>query len=96
MRYTFAEVTLYISNPPLFTQGSRPEQVCSLRSRCATHAHTVTLHAGFALSTGVLATLTLRYMRKDGTLRFGDFVSAVLHLGAAFGESPRSSALELL
>lgn len=24
-------------------------------------------------------------MRKDGTLRFGDFVSAILHLSDAFG-----------
>lgn len=26
-------------------------------------------------------------MRKDGTLRFGDFVSAILHLSDAFGRS---------
>lgn len=25
-------------------------------------------------------------MRKDGTLRFGDFVSAILHLSDAFGK----------
>ncbi|XP_014286541.1 calpain-C [Halyomorpha halys] len=39
---------------------------------------------GFQLSTDVLAILVLRYMRKDGTLRFGDFVSAILHLSLAF------------
>nr|CAD7262787.1 unnamed protein product [Timema shepardi] len=39
---------------------------------------------GFQLSTDVLSILTLRYMRKDGTLRFGDFVSAILHLSVAF------------
>lgn len=33
----------------------------------------------------VLSALILRHMRKDGTLRFGDFVSAVLHLTVAFG-----------
>ncbi|CAH1109619.1 unnamed protein product [Psylliodes chrysocephalus] len=39
---------------------------------------------GFQLSSDVLATLILRYMRKDGTLRFGDFVSAILHLTVSF------------
>lgn len=39
---------------------------------------------GFQLNTEVVSTLVLRYMRKDGTLRFGDFVSAVLHLSVAF------------
>ncbi|XP_066982446.1 calpain-C [Macrobrachium rosenbergii] len=39
---------------------------------------------GFQLSTEVVSTLVLRYMRKDGTLRFGDFVSAILHLSVAF------------
>ncbi|RZC31878.1 calpain-C, partial [Asbolus verrucosus] len=42
------------------------------------------LAVGFQLSSDVLATLILRYMRKDGTLRFGDFVSAILHLTVAF------------
>ncbi|KAG8038253.1 hypothetical protein G9C98_006580, partial [Cotesia typhae] len=40
----------------------------------------------FQLNTEVLAVLILRYMRKDGTLRFGDFVSAILHLSDAFGK----------
>lgn len=39
---------------------------------------------GFQLNTEVVSTLVLRYMRKDGTLRFGDFVSAILHLSVAF------------
>lgn len=43
------------------------------------------LEVGFQLSTDVLSVLVLRYMRKDGTLRFGDFVSAILHLSDAFG-----------
>ncbi|KAL1518074.1 hypothetical protein ABEB36_001754 [Hypothenemus hampei] len=42
------------------------------------------LEVGFQLSSDVLTTLILRYMRKDGTLRFGDFVSAILHLTVAF------------
>uniref|UniRef100_A0ABD2WKN6 Calpain catalytic domain-containing protein n=1 Tax=Trichogramma kaykai TaxID=54128 RepID=A0ABD2WKN6_9HYME len=39
---------------------------------------------GFQLSTDVLSIVILRYMRKDGTLRFGDFVAAILHLNDAF------------
>ncbi|KAF2879870.1 hypothetical protein ILUMI_26300 [Ignelater luminosus] len=42
------------------------------------------LEVGFQMSSDVLANLILRYMRKDGTLRFGDFVSAILHLTVAF------------
>ncbi|XP_046387998.1 calpain-C [Ischnura elegans] len=42
------------------------------------------LEIGFQLSTDVLSILILRYMRKDGTLRFGDFVSVILHLSVAF------------
>lgn len=44
------------------------------------------LEVGFQLSSEVLTILVLRYMRKDGTLRFGDFVSAILHLTVAFSE----------
>ena len=40
---------------------------------------------GFQVNNDVLFALMLRHMRKDGTLRFGDFVSAVLHLAVAFG-----------
>ncbi|GBO98758.1 Calpain-C, partial [Eumeta japonica] len=39
---------------------------------------------GFVVPEHVLSNLVLRYMRKDGMLRFGDFVSAVLHLQRAF------------
>ncbi|KAL0280267.1 UNVERIFIED_CONTAM: hypothetical protein PYX00_001610 [Menopon gallinae] len=42
------------------------------------------LEVGFQLGTDVISILILRYMRKDGTLRFGDFVSAILHLSVAF------------
>ena len=41
---------------------------------------------GFQLSTDIISILILRYMRRDGTLRLGDFVSAILHLTMAFGE----------
>lgn len=41
---------------------------------------------GFQLSTEILSILILRYMRRDGTLRLGDFVSAILHLTMAFGK----------
>lgn len=43
------------------------------------------LDVGFQVNNDVLSALILRHMRKDGTLRFGDFVSAVLHLTVAFG-----------
>ncbi|KAH9642378.1 hypothetical protein HF086_004910 [Spodoptera exigua] len=39
---------------------------------------------GFIVPEKVLTLLVLRYMRKDGMLRFGDFVSAVMHLHRAF------------
>ncbi|KAK6627295.1 hypothetical protein RUM44_009772 [Polyplax serrata] len=42
------------------------------------------LEVGFQLGTDVISILILRYMRKDGTLRFGDFVSTILHLSVAF------------
>lgn len=42
------------------------------------------LEVGFQLNTDVLSILVLKYMRKDGTLRFGDFVSAILHLTVSF------------
>lgn len=41
---------------------------------------------GFQLNTDIISILILRYMRRDGTLRLGDFVSAILHLTMAFGE----------
>lgn len=42
---------------------------------------------GFIVPEKVMNLLVLRYMRKDGMLRFGDFVSAVMHLHRAFGKS---------
>lgn len=44
------------------------------------------LEVGFQLNGEVLTILILKYMRKDGTLRFGDFVSAILHLTVAFSK----------
>lgn len=41
---------------------------------------------GFQLSTDIMSILMLKYMRKDGTLRMGDFASAILHLTTAFGK----------
>lgn len=40
---------------------------------------------GFQLGSDIMAILMLRYMRKDGTVRMGDFASAILHLTTAFG-----------
>lgn len=42
---------------------------------------------GFVVPERAMALLVLRYMRKDGMLRFGDFVSAVMHLHRAFSKS---------
>ncbi|XP_021002685.1 calpain-C isoform X2 [Parasteatoda tepidariorum] len=39
---------------------------------------------GFQVNTETLSLLAFRYMRKDGTLRFGDFVSCILHLSTSF------------
>lgn len=39
---------------------------------------------GFQLGSDVMAIVMLRYMRKDGTVRMGDFASAILHLTTAF------------
>lgn len=41
---------------------------------------------GFQLSSDIMSIIMLKYMRKDGTLRLGDFASAILHLTTAFGE----------
>lgn len=41
---------------------------------------------GFQLNMETLSLLVQRYMRKDGTLRFGDFVASVLHLTMAFSK----------
>lgn len=42
---------------------------------------------GFQLGSDIMSIIMLKYMRKDGTLRLGDFASAILHLTTAFGES---------
>lgn len=41
---------------------------------------------GFQLSSEIMSIIMLKYMRKDGTLRLGDFASAILHLTTAFGK----------
>lgn len=41
---------------------------------------------GFQLSSDIMSIIMLKYMRKDGTLRLGDFASAILHLTTAFGK----------
>ena len=41
---------------------------------------------GFVIPERALSLLVLKYMRKDGMLRFGDFVSAVVLLHRAFRE----------
>ncbi|KAF9422016.1 hypothetical protein HW555_002236 [Spodoptera exigua] len=48
---------------------------------------------GFIVPEKVLTLLVLRYMRKDGMLRFGDFVSAVMHLHRAFEIYHKSNTL---
>lgn len=42
---------------------------------------------GFQLSSDIMSIIVLKYMRKDGTLRLGDFASAILHLTTAFGKN---------
>ncbi|KAL1427842.1 hypothetical protein MTO96_003175 [Rhipicephalus appendiculatus] len=49
---------------------------------------------GFQLNTDILSMLMLRYMRKDGTLRFGDFVSCILHLSVAFATFEKKDPLQ--
>ena len=42
---------------------------------------------GFQLNSAILSVLMMRYIRKDGTLRFGDFVAIILNLSIAFGNN---------
>jgi hypothetical protein len=42
------------------------------------------IEIGFSLSTEVMMSLVTKFMRKDSTLRFGDFVSVILHLSICF------------
>jgi len=39
---------------------------------------------GFQLNSAILSVLMMRYIRKDGTFRFGDFVAIILNLSIAF------------
>ncbi|XP_059055293.1 calpain-C-like isoform X2 [Achroia grisella] len=50
----------------------------------AERLRTALYEVGFVIPEQILSLLVLRYMRKDGLLRFGDFVSAVMHLHRAF------------
>ena len=45
------------------------------------------LDVGFQLNSSVMGSIVSKYIRKDGTLRFGDFVGAILNLSIAFSES---------
>ncbi|XP_076369958.1 calpain-C-like [Tachypleus tridentatus] len=49
---------------------------------------------GFQLNLESLSLLVLHYMRKDGTLRFGDFVSCILRLSMAFATFERKDPLQ--
>ena len=40
---------------------------------------------GLQINSSILGAVMHRYIRKDGTLRFGDFVAIVLNLSIAFG-----------
>lgn len=44
------------------------------------------LEVGFQLNSSIMGSLLAKYMRKDGTLRFGDFVAAILSLAIAFSK----------
>jgi len=50
------------------------------------------LEVGFRLSGEILSIIILRYMRKDGTLRFGDFVAIILNLTVAFAMFERKDS----
>ncbi|KAG8190280.1 hypothetical protein JTE90_025793 [Oedothorax gibbosus] len=52
------------------------------------------MDVGFQVNVDALSLLVLRYMRKDGTLRFGDFVLCVLHLMVAFGTFEKKDLLQ--
>ena len=41
---------------------------------------------GFRVNSSILSSIIFKYIRKDGTLRFGDFVGAILSLTIAFGK----------
>ncbi|GBN09803.1 hypothetical protein AVEN_236863-1 [Araneus ventricosus] len=52
------------------------------------------MDVGFQVNIDALSLLVLRYMRKDGTLRFGDFVLCILHLMVAFGTFEKKDLLQ--
>ncbi|XP_054711307.1 calpain-C-like [Uloborus diversus] len=52
------------------------------------------MDVGFQVNVDALSLLVLRYMRKDGTLRFGDFVLCILHLMVAFGTFEKKDLLQ--
>ena len=41
---------------------------------------------GLQVNSTILSAVMHRYIRKDGTLRFGDFVAILLNLSIAFGK----------
>ena len=51
---------------------------------------------GFQLNSAILSVLMMRYIRKDGTLRFGDFVAIILNLSIAFGNKILSTTCPIL
>ena len=42
---------------------------------------------GLQVNSTILGAVMHRYIRKDGTLRFGDFVAILLNLSIAFGKN---------
>ena len=52
------------------------------------------LDVGFQLNSSVMGSIVSKYIRKDGTLRFGDFVGAILNLSIAFSESLAKNELD--
>ena len=51
------------------------------------------LDVGFQLNSSVMGSIVSKYIRKDGTLRFGDFVGAILNLSIAFSESKEQNLM---
>ncbi|XP_047524465.1 calpain-C [Pieris napi] len=55
--------------------------------------HAALAKVGFMLSKKLMAILVFKYMRRDGTLRFGDFVSAIFYLKREFGNCKGAPSL---
>jgi len=49
---------------------------------------------GFQLNSAILSVLMMRYIRKDGTLRFGDFVAIILNLSIAFDAFEKRDSMQ--